>query len=60
MRSDLPFADAKHLVLSDFELRYLRDVFARCDGNISATSRESALDRKHLKVLLRRHGLLDD
>ena len=57
-RTDLPFSEAKQLVLAAFESRYLADVLARCDGNISATARESGLDRKHLKNLLRRHGLI--
>ncbi len=57
-RTDLPFSEAKQLVLAAFERRYLADVLARCDGNISATAREAGLDRKHLKTLLKRHGLL--
>ena len=58
VRTDLTFAEAKQLVLEAFEQRYLRDVLERCGGNISATSRESGIDRKHLKTLLRRHGLV--
>ncbi len=60
VRADLPFADAKALLLNNFELRYLRDIMARCDDNISAAARASDIDRKHLKTLLRRHGLLPD
>jgi DNA-binding NtrC family response regulator len=58
VRSDLTFAEAKQLVLQAFEERYLRDVLERCAGNISATSREAGIDRKHLKTLLRRYGLI--
>ncbi|MFO0577796.1 MAG: sigma 54-interacting transcriptional regulator [Polyangia bacterium] len=57
VRTDLPYAEAKQAVLQAFELRYLRDVLARCQGNISAASRESGIDRKHLRALLKRHGL---
>jgi len=60
VRSELPFAEAKRQLLEAFEERYLRDVLARCQGNISATSRESGIDRKHLKTLLRRYGLIDE
>lgn len=60
IRTDLPFSDAKALILSNFELRYLRDIMARCDNNISAAARAAGLDRKHLKTLLRRHDLLPD
>jgi DNA-binding NtrC family response regulator len=59
IRADLPYADAKQAVLHDFERRYLRDVLVRCEGNISATSRATGLDRKHLRTLLRRHGLIE-
>jgi DNA-binding NtrC family response regulator len=58
VRTDLAYADAKQAVLTAFEARYLRDVLARCEGNISAASRESGIDRKHLRALLRRHGLV--
>ena len=58
MRSDLPFADAKQLVLHDFERRYMADVLARADGNITAAARLADLDRKHLRTLARRHGLV--
>lgn len=58
MRTDLSYAEAKQLVLQEFEQRYLRDVLARCQGNISAAAREAVVDRKHFRDLLRRHGLI--
>ena len=58
VRGDLPYADAKAAVLHDFERRYLADLLARTQGNLSAASRESGVDRKHLRALARRHGLL--
>jgi DNA-binding NtrC family response regulator len=60
VRTDLSYADAKAAVLHDFERRYLTDVLARTGGNISAASRESGIDRKHLRTLARRHGLVDE
>ena len=60
VRSDLEFAEAKAAVLHDFERRYLRDLFSRCEGNVSATARAAGLDRKHTRTLLRKHGLLDE
>lgn len=59
VRTDLPYAEAKDLLLRNFEARYLKDVFERCDGNISAAAREAELDRKYLRSLLQRHGILD-
>lgn len=58
VRTDLPFVEAKQLVVDAFERRYLRDVFERCDGNISAAAREAGIDRKHLRTLLVRHGIV--
>ncbi len=60
IRSDLPYAEAKAAVLHDLERRYLTDVLARCDGNLSAASRASGIDRKHLRTLARKHGLVDE
>ena len=59
VRTDLPFAEAKQAVVQSFERRYLRDLFAREGGNVSATARAAGLDRKHTRTLLRRCGLLD-
>jgi DNA-binding NtrC family response regulator len=60
VRSDLPYAEAKAAVLHDLERRYLADILARTGGNLSAASRESGIDRKHLRTLARKHGLVDD
>jgi DNA-binding NtrC family response regulator len=58
VRTDLPYGDAKQALLTAFEQKYLADVLARCQGNISAAAREAGVDRKHLRTLLRRHGLV--
>ncbi|HEY6033362.1 MAG TPA: helix-turn-helix domain-containing protein, partial [Kofleriaceae bacterium] len=58
VRSDLPYAEAKAAVLHDLERRYLADVLARTGGNLSAAARESGIDRKHLRTLARKHGLV--
>jgi DNA-binding NtrC family response regulator len=60
VRSDLPYAEAKALVLHELERRYLADVLARTDHNLSAASRASGIDRKHLRGLARKHGLIGD
>jgi DNA-binding NtrC family response regulator len=60
VRSDLPYAEAKALVLHALERRYLADILARTEHNLSAASRESGIDRKHLRSLARKHGLIAD
>ena len=56
-RVDLPWADARALALHRFERAYLSALMDQHQGNLSAASRAASLDRKHLRELLRRHGL---
>ncbi len=60
VRADLPFGEAKQAVVQAFERAYLRDVFRRADGNLSAAARLAQVDRKHLRMLLRRHHVIGD
>ncbi len=60
VRSDLPYHEAKTAVLHDLERRYVADVLARCQGNLSAAAREAGLDRKYLRSLARKHGFVHD
>ena len=58
VRTELPYAEAKQHVLEQFERRYLGELLARNDGNVSASAREAEVDRKHLRNLLRKHDLV--
>ncbi|HVK78134.1 MAG TPA: sigma 54-interacting transcriptional regulator [Kofleriaceae bacterium] len=59
VRTDLPYADARQAVVHAFERRYLADLLARTGGNLAAAARLADVDRKHLRTLARRHGLVD-
>jgi transcriptional regulator with PAS, ATPase and Fis domain len=59
VRTDLPFKQAKEQLVASFEARYVRDLHARHQGNVSAAAREAQVDRKHWRGLLREHGVLD-
>jgi len=55
--TDLPFGEAKARVVGTFERAYLRYLIRRHQGNLSAASRYAQLSRRHLRELLRKHGL---
>jgi DNA-binding NtrC family response regulator len=53
----LPFKEAKAHVVEHFERQYLQVLLERHAGNLSAAARGAEVDRKHLRELLRKHGL---
>jgi DNA-binding NtrC family response regulator len=53
----LPFKEAKARVVEHFERQYLQVLLERHEGNLSAAARSAEVDRKHLRELLRKHGL---
>ena len=58
IRTDLPFKEAKGQLVETFEREYLVDLMRRHRMNLSAASREAQIDRKHLRELIRKYGLL--
>jgi DNA-binding NtrC family response regulator len=54
-----PFRDAKAVAIEAFERRYLEELVTRFD-TLGEAATAAAMDRKHLRVLLRRHGLRDE
>ena len=54
---DLRYRDARRVVLDEFELRYLKRLLERTDGNVRAAAREADLDRTYLTDLFKRHSL---
>jgi transcriptional regulator with GAF, ATPase, and Fis domain len=55
--SQLPYKEAKRLVLDAFERTYLVALLERCGHNVSQAARQAEMDRSHLAELIERHGL---
>ena len=53
----LPFKESKARVVDAFERTYIEALLKRHEGNLSAAARAAEIDRKHLRELLRTHGL---
>ncbi|MDO8461228.1 MAG: sigma 54-interacting transcriptional regulator [Deltaproteobacteria bacterium] len=56
---NLPFKEAKQKVVEGFEKDYLASLLRRNNYNISKTAREAGIDRKHIRNLLKKYGILD-
>jgi DNA-binding NtrC family response regulator len=56
-KADGKFMDTRNALVWEFEHHYLSDLQKRFENNISAAARHAGLDRKHLRKLLRKHGL---
>lgn len=57
--TSLPFKEAKQKIVEDFEKEYLEELLKKNKGNVSKTSREAKIDRKHLRHLLVKYELID-
>ena len=53
------FKDAKHDALGRFEREYFSRLADECQGNVSEMARRSGIERAHVRMYLRRHGLGD-
>jgi transcriptional regulator with GAF, ATPase, and Fis domain len=54
------YREARARIEEEFERRYVSWLLARHGGNLSAAARAVQMDRKHLHVLARKHGLRGD
>ncbi len=52
-----PFRVAKDELIDTFERRYLTDLLAWAEGNVSRAARKAKIDRMYLHRLLQHHGL---
>jgi DNA-binding NtrC family response regulator len=56
---DQTYKRAKEQILGHFEVLYLEHLISRHGMNISRIAADARLDRHHLRILLRKHGLDD-
>jgi len=54
---ELPFKEAKKMVVSGYEKEYFINLLRRCKGNITQSSRISNLDMKTLRRKMKEYGL---
>ncbi len=52
-----PFSEARTQLIEEFERRYLSDLLAGTEGNMSEAARRSGIDRSNLRRMLKRHQL---
>ncbi|MBM4391909.1 MAG: sigma 54-dependent Fis family transcriptional regulator [Deltaproteobacteria bacterium] len=55
--SDVPFKDAKELLIEAFERAYLVELIEKHDQNVSKAARAADMDRKSITRLLKKHGI---
>jgi DNA-binding NtrC family response regulator len=55
---DKPFKEAKQAIVESFEKEYLQELLTKYKGNVSKAAREAKIDRKHLRNLLIKYGIL--
>jgi DNA-binding NtrC family response regulator len=56
----LPFKEAKQKIVEHFEKDYLAALLRRNNYNISKTAREAGIDRKHIRNLLKKYGIIGE
>lgn len=55
--SSLPFKEAKQQIVESFEKVYLEDLLKKNNYNVSKASREAKIDRKYLRMLLKKYDI---
>jgi len=57
---DMPYADARGVLLGSFEARYVKHLIEKNHGNVARAAREAEMARSHLNLLLKRHNIRGD
>jgi DNA-binding NtrC family response regulator len=55
--TELPYAEARRILLGEFEEHYLKKLLERTHGNVARAAREAEMARSHLNDLLKRHNV---
>ena len=55
--SQLPYGEARRVLLQEFEVGYAQRILERNHGNVARAAREAQMARSHLNELVRRHNL---
>ncbi|NUO49919.1 MAG: sigma 54-dependent Fis family transcriptional regulator [Polyangiaceae bacterium] len=55
--TNLPYGEARRVLLNEFEAVYVKALLERTHGNVARAAREGEMARSHLNELLRRHNL---
>ncbi len=53
----LPLAEARQLVVEDFERHYLKELFSRSKGKVSLAAKEARISTRQLNKLMVKHGI---
>lgn len=54
---NMPYRQAKELALNEFESRYLKDLLAQVNGNVSAAARLAGKERRCFGRLMKKNGI---
>ena len=54
---ELPYKDARRLLLDGFEQRYLKHLIEATQGNVAMAARKAQMDRTYLIKLIQRHAI---
>jgi DNA-binding NtrC family response regulator len=52
-----PYRDVKDEAVARLERAYFSALMQRCNGNVSEMARRSGINRRHIHVLIKKHGL---
>ncbi len=52
-----PYREARAEALREFEVSYVERLMTRARGNVSEAARLAGIDRKYVRILLKKHGL---